>query len=96
MDKRAEDNHIYKKIESPLSPFHLPNIPNSDSSNNSFNIGRWTEEEHQKFIEGILEYGNDWKNVQQVVITRSSTQARSHAQKFVLSLRKIIIKNKID
>ena len=66
------------------------NLYNENGSNNQFNIGRWTEEEHNKFIEGILEYGNEWKKVQQIIKTRSSTQARSHAQKFFLRVKKII------
>ncbi len=54
------------------------------------NIGRWTETEHKKFLEAILLYGNEWKKVQQYISTRSSTQARSHAQKFFLRLKKNI------
>ena len=49
--------------------------------------GRWSKEEHDKFIEGIIKFGNDWKKVQKYVSTRTSTQARSHAQKFLLKLR---------
>ncbi len=49
--------------------------------------GRWSQEEHDKFIEGIIKFGNDWKKVQKYVSTRSSTQARSHAQKFLLKLK---------
>ena len=65
----------------------------NDNNNNQFHSGRWTEEEHQKFIDGILEYGNEWKKVQQIIKTRSSTQARSHAQKFFLRVKKIIKNN---
>ena len=64
-----------------------------ENNNGQFHTGRWTEEEHQKFIEGILEYGNEWKKVQQIIKTRSSTQARSHAQKFFLRVKKIIKNN---
>ena len=53
-----------------------------------YNTGRWTQEEHLKFIDGILEYGNEWKKVQSLIKTRSSTQARSHAQKFFLRIKK--------
>ena len=35
------------------------------------NSGRWSEEEHQKFIEGILEYGNEWKKVRKIIKTRT-------------------------
>ena len=52
-----------------------------------YNQGRWNIEEHKKFIMGILEYGNDWKKVQKLIKTRSSTQARSHAQKFFLRIK---------
>lgn len=65
-------------------------IPISESPNNqNFNTGRWSEEEHQKFVDGVLKYGNDWKKVQELIKTRSSTQARSHAQKFFLKIKKL-------
>lgn len=54
----------------------------------AFNSGRWSKEEHIKFVEAILKHGNEWKEVQKYVKSRSSTQARSHAQKFFLKLKK--------
>ena len=50
--------------------------------------GRWTKEEHTRFIDAIIKYGNDWKKVQRHVATRTSTQARSHAQKFLMKLKR--------
>jgi len=38
-------------------------------------------------------YGNEWKRVQQHIKTRSSTQARSHAQKFFEKIGKIQIED---
>ena len=29
--------------------------------------GKWTKEEHEKFLEGLRDYGDKWKLVQQVV-----------------------------
>lgn len=60
--------------------------------------GRWTKEEHTRFIEAIIKYGNDWKKVQRYVATRTSTQARSHAQKFLMKLKRCerIKKKKIN
>lgn len=52
------------------------------------NNGRWTRDEHKKFVEAILAYENEWKLVQNSVESRSSTQARSHAQKFFLKIKK--------
>lgn len=44
--------------------------------------GRWTREEHKKFIEGLKKYGKNWKKVEGFIGTRTGTQIRSHAQKF--------------
>ena len=51
-------------------------------------IGRWSRDEHKKFIEAIIKFGNNWKEVQEYVNTRTSTQARSHAQKFFEKIKK--------
>ena len=49
--------------------------------------GRWSKEEHNKFIEGIIKFGNDWKKIQKYIPSRTNTQARSHAQKFLMKLK---------
>ena len=51
---------------------------NSAEANN----GRWTKAEHKLFLEALGLYGKDWKKVQKYVGTRTTTQARSHAQKY--------------
>ena len=51
------------------------------------NEGRWNPDEHMRFIEAISNFGNEWKEVQKFVGTRSSNQVRSHAQKFFLKLK---------
>ena len=68
-------------------------LPQSESEN-----GRWSAEEHNRFIDAIIKYGNDWKKVQRHVATRTSTQARSHAQKFLMKLKRceLIRKKKIN
>ena len=66
------------------------NSSQSIDSLETLNIGRWTDSEHEKFLEAILLFGNEWKLVQTHIKTRSSTQARSHAQKFFLRLKKNI------
>ena len=82
-----------EKKENPTKNYEIHlNTTNKDSESNNgkFQSGKWTEEEHEKFIEGILIYGNEWKKVQEIIKTRSSAQARSHAQKFFLKIKKSI------
>ena len=53
-----------------------------------YSQGRWSKEEHYRFIEALKLFGKEWRRVQQHVATRTSTQARSHAQKFFVKLEK--------
>lgn len=43
------------------------------------NAGRWTDEEHAKFLEALQLYGKNWNKVHKYVGTRTSAQTRSHA-----------------
>ena len=51
------------------------------------NEGRWSIEEHEKFLEGIVLYGINWKKVKTLIGTRTSIQVRSHAQKFFYKMK---------
>ena len=51
-------------------------------------MGRWTKEEHERFIEGIRKYGKNWKKVEEFVGTRNGAQIRSHAQKFFQRIKR--------
>jgi len=46
------------------------------------NAGRWTNEEHGRFLRGLELYGKKWTKVAEVVGSRSTVQVRSHAQKY--------------
>ena len=61
---------------------------NSNKLNNmDANGGRWSNDEHIKFMEAIYKYSNNWREVQKYIGTRTPNQVRSHAQKFILKLR---------
>ncbi len=79
--KKEKSNAVPKKIKK------LKKRENKQKESH-FNTGRWQKEEHQRFVEAILKFGNEWKKVQKYVKTRSSTQARSHAQKFFYKIKK--------
>ncbi|KAG7393786.1 hypothetical protein PHYPSEUDO_004549 [Phytophthora pseudosyringae] len=59
------------------------------NTNQSIRGGRWTADEHERFLEGFRIHGHKWKRVQQVVRTRSVTQVRTHAQKYLLKVAKL-------
>lgn len=85
-----EEKDIMENSGENISLKENDNNEKSENNTDKYQIGRWTKEEHEKFIEGILAYGNEWKKVQKIIKTRSSTQARSHAQKYFLKLKKEI------
>ena len=61
---------------STLPPIIMTTTPSSSSS-----AGRWTDEEHQLFLQGVRTYGRDWKAMVPLIKTRSIIQIRTHAQK---------------
>jgi SHAQKYF class myb-like DNA-binding protein len=79
---REECQEQVTELSNDNSPLNLILFGNEQKA------GRWTTEEHKKFMEGMLYFANDWKKVQNHIKTRTSTQARSHAQKFFLKLSK--------
>lgn len=44
--------------------------------------------EHVRFLEALKSFGKNWKKVEEHVASRTSTQARSHAQKFFANILK--------
>jgi MYB-related transcription factor LHY len=52
------------------------------------NEGKWTDDEHKKFLEGLKLFGKNWNLIRQHVGSRTCPQTRSHAQKFFRKLEK--------
>lgn len=56
--------------------------------NLAHNTGRWTGEEHNRFLQGLQQHGKVWKSIATVVKTRSIVQVRTHAQKYFMKMNR--------
>ena len=53
----------------------------------NMNEGRWSQNEHIKFLRAYVNFGKKYKLSQKYIGSRNSTQIRSHAQKFFRKLK---------
>ena len=51
-------------------------------------IGRWSEAEHNIFLEGLATHGKQWKTISTMIGTRTVVQVRTHAQKYFQKLER--------
>jgi len=58
------------------------------------NEGKWTPEEHSRFLEALRVHGKDWDKIERHVETRNAKNIRSHAQKYLVKLVKMLEKGK--
>ena len=50
--------------------------------------GRWTDQEHRLFLEGMHLFKKDWRSIERHIGTRTCSQIRSHAQKYFMRIEK--------
>ena len=84
MQGKGENHHDALQFESPTNR----NSKEDHSPGGLYNEGKWTDEEHTKFLKGLILYGKNWNKIQKYIVTRTCPQTRSHAQKFFRKLQK--------
>ncbi|KAG9417034.1 hypothetical protein AC1031_001422 [Aphanomyces cochlioides] len=65
----------------------------NSSPNEATQTGRWTQKEHELFLEGLRRYGKSWKHIANLVATRTLVQIRTHAQKYLQKQSKAAIQS---
>ena len=54
----------------------------SSSSQKEIHSGRWSKTENILFLSGVVQFGNNWKKIQENIKTRTTTQALPMHKKF--------------
>ena len=80
LSSKDESNFLSKKM------FRVKKT-NLFSVDTGISNGKWTDEEHIKFIEALYIYNCKWYYLRKYISTRAPEQIRSHAQKFYLRLK---------
>ena len=70
---------IPQRMSSGLS---APVTPVDDKVTVEEKTGRWSDAEHNIFLEGLEKHGKQWKTISTMIGTRTVVQVRTHAQKF--------------
>ncbi len=68
-----------EKIRVLLSRF-VTNV--SFNPQNILRSGRWTQAEHECFLDGLRLHDKGWKQIAQMIPSRTVVQIRTHAQKY--------------
>mmetsp|Transcript_27552 Transcript_27552/g.75862 ORF Transcript_27552/g.75862 Transcript_27552/m.75862 type:complete len:409 (-) Transcript_27552:816-2042(-) len=88
--KKKRKNYGANSSSSSASPATSINGKSNSKSSlaKGISTGRWTDSEHQAFLRGLHLYGREWKKVASMISTRTSSQVRSHAQKYFTKMQR--------
>ena len=76
------ESSLMQRGASPFDGAVTPTTSVADMRNGEEKVGRWTEEEHEMFLEGLQLHGKQWKTIATMIGTRTVVQVRTHAQKY--------------
>jgi len=90
MDNTNNNEEYYGTSADSKNRDYHPSILNidNDDNDNSSSTGRWTDEEHEAFLQGLRAHGRNWKQVATFIPSRTIVQIRTHAQKYFAKLTK--------
>ena len=77
LSSNINSNNILFNNKMEVSSLSFQDISHNSTSKNDDNVpvegnGRWTQEEHKKFLKGLKIFGKDWFQIQNYIGTRSS------------------------
>lgn len=87
--KLSERGHLKFFPQSESQKAHVILCNKKPSIDPNSNLGRWTDEEHNIFVDSFEKYGKNWKKIATIVKTRTILQIRTHAQKYVLKIKRV-------
>jgi hypothetical protein len=90
-ESNQQKNETYKFLGQKTTPTNSEMNLKIECKAINKNRGKWKEEEFNKFLEGIILHGTDWKKIQILVKSRTEGQIRSFYRKFYKKL--ILIKD---
>ena len=77
-----------KRGTSPFEDVSTPTTSVAEHRPAEEKVGRWTEQEHGTFLEGLQLHGKQWKTIATMIGTRTVVQVRTHAQKYFQKLER--------
>jgi SHAQKYF class myb-like DNA-binding protein len=91
LNKETEKKELLEKTDPKKEKPLLFNTINYSLFENlikkNMNEGRWSQNEHIKFLRAYVNFGKKYKLSQKYIGSRNSTQIRAHAQKFFRKLK---------
>ena len=76
------ESSLAKRVTSPFEMVSTPTTSVAEKRSGEEKVGRWTEEEHKIFLQGLAMHGKQWKTIATMIGTRTVVQVRTHAQKY--------------
>ncbi|KAF0683470.1 Aste57867_24504 [Aphanomyces stellatus] len=78
---------VFRRGQQTISPLKVDTIKGENTEEMGVRGGRWLPEEHELFLNGLKEFGTNWKKLAMVIPSRSKVQIRTHAQKYFKKAR---------